>query len=409
MKRILHLIAQRPEKTGSGTYLQALIDQGRREGYEQAVIAGIPAGEREDYFDETVRFFPVRFETAELPFPVAGMTDIMPYRSTMYRHMTDSMYGQWRRAFTAALQQAVAAFQPDCIIAHHVWLLSALAKELFPHIPMTAISHGTDLRQMTLASRFAPYMKEWAGRIEHIAALHAPQKQALIDTYGLDRNKITVVGAGFNPAVFHEGLEMAGGREGLSLVYAGKLNFAKGVPSLIRAYNQLSLQPCDIRLAFAGSGTGEQCRHIEEMASQSRLPIDLKGILPQQELAGLFRQSQVFVLPSFYEGLPLVLLEALACGMRIVTTDLPGVREFFAGPINDKGFVEYVALPPLRSIDEPLEAALPDFEKCLTAVIMRQLERIQDKGFTSLPDDVRHAVGTMTWAAVFRKIIALFT
>ena len=94
MKRILHLIAQRPEKTGSGTYLQALIDQGRREGYEQAVIAGIPAGEREDYFDETVRFFPVRFETEELPFPVAGMTDIMPYRSTMYRHMTDSMYGQ---------------------------------------------------------------------------------------------------------------------------------------------------------------------------------------------------------------------------------------------------------------------------------------------------------------------------
>jgi glycosyltransferase involved in cell wall biosynthesis len=186
------------------------------------------------------------------------------------------------------------------------------------------------------------------------------------------------------------------------------LNFAKGVPSLIRAYNKLAPEGANLKLAFAGTGTGSQCDSIVNMAHDSRLPIDLKGIVPQQELAQLFRQSRLFVFPSFYEGLPLVLMEALACGLRIVTTDLPGVRDFFGPLINGRGLVEYVALPPLKTIDEPVEEALPDFETRFAAALKKQVAAIQS-GDDGWDDAIEKQVRTMTWQAVFHKIERLFT
>ena len=55
------------------------------------------------------------------------------------------------------------------------------------------------------------------------------------------------------------------------------------------------------------------------------------------------RRSTVCVLPSFYEGLPLVLVEALACGCRLVATDLPGVVDELAPRIG--AALELVELP----------------------------------------------------------------
>lgn len=401
MKRILHILAQRPEKTGSGTFLQALIKQGRKHGYEQAVLAGIPASEKgHAYFDAPIVFYPVLFETGELPFPVAGMTDIMPYASTMYRKMTDDMYQLWRKAFTARVTQAVSEFHPDVIISNHLWLLSALTKELFPDIPMITACHGTDLRQMELAPQFRNYVTKYCRQIEHIVALHEPQKRDIIAKYGIKAAKIIIGGVGFNPDLFYRD-DAQKDKDRINLVYAGKLNFSKGVPSLIQAYNQLS--ETSVHLDFAGTGTGEECRFIEEMAKNSRLPLTLNGMMPQKDLADLFRKSHLFVFPSFFEGLPLVLLEALACGLRVVTTNLPGIWEFFGEWFNKEGFIEYVPLPPLRSIDKPVQEALPAFEQQFAEAMEKQLARITAEPVIRDPQ-FNEAMAAMTWESVFQKI-----
>ena len=406
MKRILHILAQRPEKTGSGMFLQALLREGQQQGYEQSVIAGIPAAADGPYFDDSIPFYPVRFETAELPFPVAGMTDIMPYISTMYRHMTSTMYEQWRQAFSRALSRAVAEFQPDIILANHIWLLAALTKELFPHIPMIAICHGTDLRQMELAPQFAAYVKNYSQQIEHIAALHEPQKENIIRTYGIPASRITVVGVGYENKVFYSSLSV-GKSEPIQLVYAGKLNYSKGVPSLLRAYDQVSKKYPATKLILAGAGTGAQCEHIRDMVQERQPAVSLAGQVPQPRLAELFRHSQLFVFPSFFEGLPLVLTEALACGMRVVTTDLPGVRAFFGDAIDRQGLAEYVRLPRLRTIDQPVETDLPAFEQRFAAAMERQLQRIYDDVPAATPETTA-SLDSLTWAGVFRKIEALF-
>jgi predicted P-loop ATPase len=109
-----------------------LIRVAAQRGHDQCLVAGISTRDREYVQDmpSSLIFLPVLFETKELPFPVPGMSDEMPYPSTCYRQMTDEMVRLWKNGFTHVLEEA-AAFQPEVIIVHHLWLLAALVRRLF--------------------------------------------------------------------------------------------------------------------------------------------------------------------------------------------------------------------------------------------------------------------------------------
>lgn len=73
---------------------------------------------------------------------------------------------------------------------------------------------------------------------------------------------------------------------------------------------------------------------IVEQARETDRDIEFLGKRAPEELAGIYGSSDVFVLPSLFEGLPLVLIEALACGCKAVMTDLPGIRPWVEGNID---------------------------------------------------------------------------
>jgi glycosyltransferase involved in cell wall biosynthesis len=120
------------------------------------------------------------------------------------------------------------------------------------------------------------------------------------------------------------------------------------------------------------------------------------GRLAQPELAEIARQATVFVLPSFYEGLPLVLVEAMACGCRLVATSLPGIEQELAPALGSA--LETVALPELDRVDEPRADQLPAFVERLTAAIERAL--IAPPLQTAPPT----ALASFTWGAVFGRV-----
>ncbi|NEP55402.1 MAG: glycosyltransferase, partial [Moorea sp. SIO3C2] len=76
----------------------------------------------------------------------------------------------------------------------------------------------------------------------------------------------------------------------------------------------------NIHLLIAGDGELAPAMREEIEALGLSEKISMLGALSQQELADLHRVSSAFVLSSAYEGLPLVVLEALACGTPVVTT-----------------------------------------------------------------------------------------
>jgi len=93
----------------------------------------------------------------------------------------------------------------------------------------------------------------------------------------------------------------------------------KNLPALVEAVEDL-----DVTLDLIGEGP---LRPALERAAARNPRIRLIGGLPHKALPGHLQRAALFVLPSHYEGHPKTLIEAMACGVPIVSTDVPGIRE----------------------------------------------------------------------------------
>lgn len=382
--RILSITAQKPHSTGSGVYLTGLVKGFAALGHEQAVVAGVYK-EDEIHFPEGTRFYPVYYRTESLPFPIAGMSDEMPYESTIYSRMTEEMVGAFKQAFLEKTREAVEDFRPDLILCHHLYLLTAVVREAFPQYKTAAICHGTGLRQIKKNSLEREYILAHIKELHKVFCLHREQREEISRVYGVPGERLEVIGSGFDDSIFRP-IPVKRDDGARRLIYAGKLSEKKGVMSLLRSLVYLGQmqrqhreqhgqaagqppEPVKIEVWLAGGyGNQQEYEAIKKLAEQSPYPVEFLGRLDQSQLAKRMNQADVFVLPSFYEGLPLVVIEALACGLQVVCTDLPGVRPWLEENIGTCP-VKFVPLPSIVNADEPVEQELPEFERRLAEAV----------------------------------------
>ena len=339
----------------------------------------------------------MRFRTPELPFPVCGMSDVMPYEATRYRDMTPEMVQAFRTAFGQRIRQAVLDFKPDAIICHHLYLACSTACDVLDDLsgenrlpaangqggraadskgrpcPIWAVCHSTDLRQLRNHDLEKDRIMAAVRSLDGVMALHEAQKAEIAELFDLPADRIRVVGTGYNAQEFapRGGLRAA---RPLRVLYVGKICRAKGVESLIRAMGLLPLDPQDVELRLVG-GYSDQVQYdrIVELAGRCRFSVVFGGRVSQDDLVLSYNRSHVFVLPSFFEGLPLVTVEALASGCRAVVTSLPGVRPWLDASLPDAP-VSFVEPPRIEGVDVPAPEDLPAFEQRLSEALREQLE-----------------------------------
>ena len=399
--RILSITAQKPNSTGSGVYLTELVKEYEILGHEQAVVAGVY---REDLIElpDGVAFYPVYFCEEGLPYPIVGMSDEMPYISTKYCEMSPEMVEQFRSSFMSVIERAVEELQPDLILCHHLYLLTALVREHFPGRKVYGFCHNTDLRQMQKTDLEREFIRREIGKLDHIFVPQRAQEEGVLTLYPVDKEKITRVGMGYNNQIFHLAEESCDKEGVTSLVFAGKIAEKKGVKSLLRAMallgDEKELDMNRVQLLLAGStGNEEEYQMIEGLAGRCPCKVKFLGRLSQSELARVYQQSDIFVLPSFFEGIPLTVIEALACGDRVVMTDLPGIKEWIASVSSDAD-VRYVTLPRMRNADEPREKDLPEFERMLADALKASVLQKE----THLAD-----VSQISWEAIAKEVLRL--
>lgn len=395
--RLLHILFQYPGKTGSGIYVNNLIKEASKKGYKQGLLAA--SGPDLNYENDKLDYLDiVRFEEDELCYPIPGMSDIMPYKSTRYKDMTIQQVTIWKTCFKAAIQRAVEEFQPDKILSHHLWLGSALIAELGLGDKTMAICHSTDLRQYMQNPGYRKYVREGCGKLSRILSLNQIQKEEISNLYGIPRDRITVIGGGFDTDIFNP-IGRIDRNPVPELIYAGKLSHAKGLLPLLQAFEEIN-KDTPIRLSLAGTGTGSEAAEI--IARAESLGVKLLGSVTQHKLADIFRASDLFVLPSYYEGLPLVLLEALACGLPVVTTDIKGLKEYIGKELEDSTLIEFVPLPRMRGMDIPVEECIEGFKNNLKLAIKKQIRSIH-KGYINFAP-LKEAVERLSWEGVFIRI-----
>ena len=390
--RILSVTAQKPHSTGSGYYLTETVRCFDAMGHTQGVVAGI-CPEDTVCFPADVDFYPVYFNTPELPFNIAGMSDEMPYPSTLYRNMTQEMAGRFRTAFEKTLKQAVEALSPDVIICHHLYFLSAIVRELFPDIPVWGICHGTDLRQMNTNPFMREYIRTHISRMDKVCCLHEHQRQDVSACYGLPYERTCVVGAGYNKSIFYD-CNVRTPHDELRLVFAGKISDKKGIYCLLDALKSCGMPRGSVTLRMAGGWPSEEQRTRAAAAiAACGHNVTLLGPLNQQQLAHEFSMGDIFVLPSFSEGFPLVLAEAMACGMGAICTDLPGIRprmqELCPGCP-----VAFIEPPVMLDPDTPAPHKLCEFTARLAEAILTAKR-------PSTPPDL----SAFTWEGVCERIL----
>lgn len=392
--RILSITAQKPCSTGSGVYLSELVREFAEKGHEQAVVAGIYDDDIVE-LPQGVAFHPVYFKTDKLPFPITGMSDEMPYESTRYCDLTPDMVEQFREAFLTKIETVVEELNPDLILCHHLYLLTAMVREHFPDRKIYGFCHNTDLRQMQKHGLEENYIKEKIRGLDRIFVPQTAQRDGVMEIYDAEPSKITIVGMGYNSKIFRPA-DIRKDDGVTRLVFAGKIAEKKGVMSLIRSLSYLDYEKEKIQVLLAGSAGNEtEYGMICRLAKEAPYEVVFLGRLEQQKLSEIYNACDIFVLPSFFDGLPLTVIEALACGDRVVMTDLPGIREWIGETVPGAD-VSFVELPQMRNTDEAVEDSLPDFEKRLAETLRKSIE----KGCTESAD-----VSRISWANIAEEVL----
>ena len=223
----------------------------------------------------------------------------------------------------------------DIIHAHsHLFFstnVCALAR-IFHSAPLIITNHG-------LISASAPawlnilYKHTFSTATFHIAdhiICYTDIEKENIEKLGIDPKKISVIHNGVDTTLFAP-VPYGKPKDRKQIVWAGRYVPGKGVEYLIEAFSQVLKKFPGAHLVLVGDGpektaTEERIRRLQIQSS-----VTLIDYLDNAKLPQLYNQSDMFVLPSLMEGVPRTLLEAMACRVPVVTTNLPHLLDIVEG------------------------------------------------------------------------------
>lgn len=143
---------------------------------------------------------------------------------------------------------------------------------------------------------------------------------------GVAEDRIRVNPYGVDPAAFARSAPPGNDkRRPLHFLFAGTVSARKGVPVLLEAWAAANLPDAELWIA------GHIERRLRPLIPELR-GLRLLGHVPRAQMPDLYAQADVFVLPSVFEGFGLVLLEAVAAGLPVITTPHTGGADFLPHP-----------------------------------------------------------------------------
>jgi glycosyltransferase involved in cell wall biosynthesis len=122
--------------------------------------------------------------------------------------------------------------------------------------------------------------------------------------------------------------ELGISEQGRAIIFIGNLIKTKGIYDLIAAFIKLSSTHHNLNLIIIGNGPEySTIKNIISSSNHSEKKIHLLGNKPHNEVSHWLSASDIFVLPTYYEGLPNAVLEAMACGLPVIATKVGGIPE----------------------------------------------------------------------------------
>jgi len=201
---------------------------------------------------------------------------------------------------------------PDAIA---VSLLNKLLKK-----PLFIKIHGSDINEHTRFKARSKQIIKHFNRAKKIFSVSNALKKVLVKA-GVNQNKILVNYNGVDKSIFYPCEK----KSSCSIVFVGSLIKEKGIVELLDAASSLREEYSQYQFRIIGQGPlSDALISKYDVATNN---VKFLGSLPLQEVAEEIRQARLLVLPSYREGVPNVILEALSSGTPVVATNVGGVAE----------------------------------------------------------------------------------
>jgi len=138
-------------------------------------------------------------------------------------------------------------------------------------------------------------------------------------------NKLSVIPNGIDTNQFSPDSSSDALTEPIELLFVGRLDPVKGIPYLLRAFRRLQRDPeREFRLSLVGDGTNRA--ELEARCSDLGIDSQVRFHGWEPDVTPMYNDADIFVLPALAEGQPTVLMEAQACGLPVVATDVGCAR-----------------------------------------------------------------------------------
>lgn len=240
----------------------------------------------------------------------------------------------WMHAITVwELRKVIRGFKPDAVFAHgfsdHIWGRRAAAAEQVPHI--FHVEHNS-------RERYTPRRLRQALALEPLTQAHIGVsegvKTSLIER-GFPPEKCLAICNGIDLERFPQSTQPLRWQEREPAIYmASRFARQKDHASLIKALGILRRQGCTPTLYLAGGGKSALKAKAEQLVSELGLTQQVRFLGNVSDLPLRLSQTQIFVLATHWEGMPLALVEGMAAGCACVVSDVIGAREVITPEVN---------------------------------------------------------------------------
>jgi glycosyltransferase involved in cell wall biosynthesis len=237
---------------------------------------------------------------------------------------------------------------------------AALARLL--ELPLVLKAHGTDVNVVARWPTVRPLVRAALRRARFALGVSRPMVEALV-ALGAPADRAVLLPNGVDRTLFYPRDRAAARRaqrlpeDGRLLLFVGDLAREKGVAELADAWSTLRRRaPEPVHLALLGAGPlrGRLEGLAAGLADPARGRLLLAGVRPPADVAAYLAACDLFVLPSWQEGTPNVVLEALAAGRPVVASRVGGIPD--AVPEGRAGLL--VSPRDVRELNGAIQAAL---------------------------------------------------
>lgn len=270
-------------------------------------------------------------------------------------------YGQFYLAsIRKTVRRILKTFSPEAVLAFWAhpdgWAAVRIARELGVSSIIKVM--GSDVLVLGRSPRRRQLLVETLGAADGVIAVSRDLAEHVIEL-GVDPQKVHVVPGGIDIQLFAPG-DQSAARAALSvpvnakmLLFVGNLLFSKGAGVLIEACAKLETRGVQFSCYLVGQGKDQSKLRAMAHAKGVTGRVIFAGACDQQTLADWYRAADVVTLPSFSEGIPNVLREAMQCHRPFVATRVGGIPE-----ISDPSISRLVAPGNVMELADALQAML---------------------------------------------------